>query len=157
MPQPSLRLVLEIDNDSLKRSLCSAQIARKIDTLALQIELKISFIVLDYLSKTHSSRSLYEVIMGLFKYFKKIEHTASESAQASGPKKVEENEVQKQFQSISEPQPKKKRQRYGNYDIMQRAEIAKWCIVHGVRPAARKFGVPGSMVRGIIKNFKEAS
>ena len=39
---------------------------------------------------------------------------------------------------------------------MQRAEIAKWCIVHEVRPAARKFGVPDSTVRGIIKNYKEA-
>ena len=107
---------MEIDDDSLKRSLCRAQIARKIDALALQIELKISFIVLDCLSKTHSSRSLNEVIMALFKYFKKVEHTVSESARASGPKEVEENEAQKQLQSISEPQPKKKRQRYGNYD-----------------------------------------
>ena len=59
------------------------------------IELKISFIVLDCLSKTHSSRSMCEVIMELFKYFKNVEHTVSESAQASGLKEVEENEVQK--------------------------------------------------------------
>ena len=155
-PQPSLRLVLEIDYDSLERSLCSAQIARKIDTLTLQVEWKIYFIVLDCLSKTHSSRILYEVIMALFKYFKKVEHTVSDSAQASGLKEVEENEVQKQFQSISEPQSKKKRQRGGNYHKIQRAEIAKWGIVHGVRPAAKKFGVPESTVRGIIKNYKEA-
>ena len=86
---------MEIGDDSPKRSLCSAQIARKIDSLALQIELKISFIALDCLSKTHSSRSLYEVIIALFGYFKKVEHTVSESAQASGIKEVEENEVQK--------------------------------------------------------------
>ena len=81
--------------------------------------------VLDSLSKIDSSRSLREVIMALFKYFKKVEHAVSESAQASGLKKVEENEVQKQLQSISEPQPKKKRQRYGNYGKIQRVEIAK--------------------------------
>ena len=45
------------------------------------------------------------------------------------------------MQSISEPQPKKKRQRYGHYDKIQRAEIAKWGIAHGVRLATRKFGV----------------
>ena len=147
---------MEIDDDSLKRSLCRAQIARKIDALALQIELKISFIVLDCLSKTHSSRSLNDVIMALFKYFKKVEHTVSESARASGPKEVEENQAQKQLQSISEPQPKKKRQRYGNYDKIQRAEIAKWGIVHAVRFAARKSGVPESAVRGIrtLKKLK---
>ena len=53
--------------------------------------------VLDCLSKTDSSRSLREVIMALFKYFKKVEHAVSESAQASGLKEVEENEVQKQL------------------------------------------------------------
>ena len=58
------------------------------------------------------------------------------------------------MKSISEPQPKKKRQRYRNYEKIQRAEIAKWGI-HGVRPAAKKFGVPESTVRGIIKNYKE--
>ena len=42
--------------------------------------------------------------MALFKYFKKVEHTVSECAQASGLKEHEENEVQKQLQSISEPQ-----------------------------------------------------
>ena len=87
--------------------------------------MKISFIVLYCLSKTHSSRSMYEVIMALFKYFKKVEHTVLKSAQASGLKEVEESEVQKRLQSISEPQPKKKRQRYGNNDKIQRAEIAK--------------------------------
>ena len=63
------------------------------------------------------------------------------------------------MQSINEPQPKKKEQHYGIYDKIQRAETAKWLIgywVHGVRPAARKFGVPGSTVQGIIKNYKEA-
>ena len=52
-----------------------AQIARKIDplnTLALNVELKLSFIVivvLDCLSKTHSIRSLSEVIMALLYVF----------------------------------------------------------------------------------------
>ena len=50
-----------------------AQIARKIDplnTLALNIELRLSFIVvLDCLSKTHSIRSLSEVIMALLYVF----------------------------------------------------------------------------------------
>ena len=52
--------MLEIDDDSPKRSLCSAQIAQKKDILALQIELEISFIVLDCLSKTHPSETLEE-------------------------------------------------------------------------------------------------
>ena len=65
-----------------------------------------SFIVLDCLSKTHSSGSLYEVIMALFKYFKKVGCTVSQSAQASGLIEVEKNEVQKQLQSISELEPK---------------------------------------------------
>lgn len=94
--------------------------------------------------------------MALFKYFKKIEDTVSESAQASGLGDSEQNEVQKQLQMISEPQPKKKRQKYGDYDKLQRAEIGKWAIVYGIRPAARKFGVPESTVRGIVKSYKEA-
>ena len=96
------------------------------------------------------------MIMTLFKYCKKVEYTVLESVQASALKEVKENEVQKDLQSISEPQPKKKRQCYGSYDKIQRAEIAKWGIVHGVRPAARKFSVPESTVQGIIKNYKEA-
>ena len=60
------------------------------------------------------------------------------------------------MESISEPQPKRKRQRYGNYEKTQAEEISKWGIVHGVRPAARKFGVPKSTVIGIVKNYKEA-
>ena len=94
--------------------------------------------------------------MTLFKYCKKVEYTVLESVQACALKEVKENEVQKDLQSISEPQPKKKRQCYGSYDKIQLAEIAKWGIVHGVRPAARKFSVPGSTVQGIIKNYKEA-
>ena len=47
-------------------------------------ELKISFIVPDCLSKTQSSRSLYELIMTLFTYSKKIEHIVLESPQTSG-------------------------------------------------------------------------
>ena len=63
--------------------------------------------------------------MAFFKYFKKVEHSVSDSAKANGLKEVKENEVQKQFQSISQPQPKKKKQRYGNYGRIQRVEIAK--------------------------------
>ena len=37
-----------------------------------------------------------------------VEYTVSESAQASGIKEAEENDVQKQLQSLNEPQPKKK-------------------------------------------------
>ena len=95
------------------------------------------------------------MIIALFKYFKKIEQTLSESTRASGLKGVEKNEAQKQSQNISEPQPKKQRYRYGNYYNIQQAGIAKWGIVHGVRPAARKFGVLESTVREIMKNYKE--
>ena len=95
------------------------------------------------------------MIMTLFKYCKKVEYTVLESVQACALKEVKENEVQKDLQSISEPQPKKKRQCYGSYDKIQRAEIAKWGIVYGVRTAARKFSVPESTVHGIIKNYKE--
>ena len=56
-----------------------------------------SFLVLDCFSKTHSSKRLYKVIMVVFKYFKKVEHTVLESEQASGLKEVEENEVPKQL------------------------------------------------------------
>ena len=42
------------------------------------------------------------MIMAIYKYFKKVEHTVSESEQASGLKKVEKNEFQKQLQNISE-------------------------------------------------------
>ena len=34
-----------------------------------------------------------------FKYFKKVEHSVSERAQASGLKKVEENEVQNSYKA----------------------------------------------------------
>ena len=63
----------------MKKSFCSAQIA-------------LSFIVLDCFSITHLSRSLCEVIMARFKYFKKVEHTILESAQVSGLKRVEDND-----------------------------------------------------------------
>ena len=58
-----------------------------------------------------------------------------------------------QLQNISEPQPKKKRYHYGNFYKIQHAGIAKWGIVHGVRPAASKFGVIDSAVREIMKNY----
>ena len=52
---------------------------------------------------------MYKVIMALFKYSKKVKHTVLESAQANELKEVEENEIQKHLQSISEPKPKKKK------------------------------------------------
>ena len=85
---------MNISNDSLKRRLYSAGITRKIDTIVLEIKLKNSFIVFDCVSKTHFSKILYEMIMVHFKHFKIVELSVSESAQASGLKKVEENEVQ---------------------------------------------------------------
>ena len=94
--------------------------------------------------------------MPLFKYLKKAGRTVLESAQATGLKEVEENKIQKQLQRISELQSKKKRQRYGNYDKIQQVCISKWGIIHAVRPATRKFGVPESLVQGIIKNYKES-
>ena len=75
----------------------------------------------------------------VLKYFKKVEHTALESEQASGLDKVEENEVEKQLQSIRKQQSKTKRQHYSNYDKIQLAEIANWGIAHGVTLAVRKF------------------
>ena len=93
--------------------------------------------------------------MTLFKYFKKVQHTVLESAQASGPKEVEENLFQKQLQSTKEPQPKEKRQRYSTHDKIQQPEITKWGIAHGIRPAARKCGVPESKVQRVIKNYRE--
>ena len=63
----------------------------------------------------------------------------------------------KQLKSINEPKPKKERQRYGNYWEIERAEIAKWGIVHGVRSAARKFDVPASTVQGTTHSYKETN
>ena len=95
--------------------------------------------------------------MALFNYFKKMEDTVSTSACKSGLQDEEEKEVKRQLQLVCGPsQPKKKRQNYGNYDTFLRAEIAKWGIVNGIRPAARKFGVPEFSVRGFIKNYKDA-
>ena len=98
--------------------------------------MKLSFIVLAFLKHIP-----VEMITALFKYFKKVEPTASESAQASGLKEVEKDEVQKQLQSVKEPQPKKK----DNAMVIMTSAASrnsKWGIAHGVRPEARKFGVP---------------
>ena len=54
----------------------------------------------------------------------------------------------------SEPQPKNRWQCYGNYDNIQQAQIVKWGIVHGVSPAARKFGISELIARGIIEQPK---
>ena len=52
-------------------------------------------------------------------------------------------------------EPKKKKVKYGAYDACQPAEVAKWGIAHGIRPAARKYSIPESTVRGLIKSYKE--
>ena len=88
--------------------------ARRIDTFTLQIRLKISFIVLDFLSKTHSSRSLYEVIMALFKYFKILKHIKVFSCcfgklhKLADWKRLTKMRFKKQLKSINEPKPKGK-------------------------------------------------
>ena len=49
----------------------------------------------------------------------------------------------------------KKRKCYGDYDEFKRAEIAKWAIVNGNRPAAAKIGVPESTIRSIVKSYNK--
>ena len=46
--------------------------------------------------------------------------------------------------------------KYSDYDGFQRAEVGKWAIANGIRPAARKFDIPESTIRGIIKTYKES-
>ena len=96
--------------------------------------------------------------MALLKYFRKVSNDNIALASASsGLKEAAENEVNQQL-LLDAPQPKakKKTNSYGEYDEFQRAEIAKWGIVHGIRPAARKYCVPESTIRGFIKSYKEA-
>ena len=82
--------------------------ARRIDTFALHIRLKISFIVLDFPSKTHSSRSLYQVIMALFKYFKVFSCCFGKLHKLADWKRLSKMRFKKQLKSINEPKPKRK-------------------------------------------------
>lgn len=45
--------------------------------------------------------------------------------------------------------------RYGKYDGELRAEIAKWAISNGCRPAAKKYDIAESTIRGFIKSYKD--
>ena len=44
--------------------------------------------------------------------------------------------------------------RYGDYDGERRLEIAKWAIANGCRPAATKFGIAESTIRGFVKSYR---
>ena len=87
--------------------------------------------------------------MALSKYFKKVSQDLV--ALASSESKLtdaEENAVEKQL-FLNAAKPKKNKVKYGAYDAFQRAEVAKWGIAHGIRPAARKYSTPESTVRGL--------
>ena len=58
-------------------------------------------------------------------------------------------------ESSSNGRNTKKRGKYPDYDAFKRAEVAKWGIVNGIQPAAWKFGMPESTVRGIIKLYNK--
>ena len=45
--------------------------------------------------------------------------------------------------------------RYRDYDGHTRAEIAKWAIANGNRPASAKYNIPESTNRGFTKSYKE--
>ena len=91
--------------------------------------------------------------MALLKYFKKVsQDDISVASSDSKLNAAEENAVKQQL-FLDAPEPKKRRGKYGAYDAFQRAEIAKWGIAHGIRPAARKYSVPESTVRGLVKSY----
>ena len=43
---------------------------------------------------------------------------------------------------------------YGVYEGEMRAEIAKWVLLNGCRPASSKYGIAESTIRGFIKSYK---
>lgn len=43
---------------------------------------------------------------------------------------------------------------YGKYSPELRCTVAKYAIDHGKRPAAKKFGIPESTVRGFVESYK---
>ena len=90
--------------------------------------------------------------MALLKYFKKVsQDDVAVAASESKLTDAEENAVKQQL-VVNAAEPKKKEVKYGAYDACQRAEVAKWGIAHGIRPAARKYSIPESTVRGLIKS-----
>ena len=93
--------------------------------------------------------------MALLKYFKKVSQDDVAVASSNGKlTDAEENAIKQQL-FLNAAEPKKKKVKYGAYDAFQRAEVAKWGIAHGIRPASRKYSIPESTVRGIIKSCKE--
>ena len=93
--------------------------------------------------------------MALLKYFKKVsQDDVAVAVSESKLTDAEENAV-KQHLVVNAAEPKKKKVKYGAYDACQRAEVAKWGIAHGIRPAARKYSIPESTVLGLIKSYKE--
>ena len=93
--------------------------------------------------------------MALLKCFKKVsQDDVALAASDSNLTDAEENAVKQQL-VVNAVEPKKKKVKYGAYDACQRAEVAKWGIAHGIRPAARKHSIPESTVRGLIKSYKE--
>ena len=66
------------------------------------------FVFVSFLFAKQNRFAGFFIIMTLFKYFKKVESIVSESAQASGLKEIEENEVQKERIIVESPPKKKK-------------------------------------------------
>ena len=69
---------------------------------------KHEFVFVSFLFAKQNRFAGFFIIMTLFKYFKKVESIVSESAQASGLKEIEENEVQKERIIVESPPKKKK-------------------------------------------------
>ena len=94
--------------------------------------------------------------MLILQYFKKIPKTDLQTAAVES--NLNEKELQtvedliSDSQSTSDKKPKKRK--YTHYDGFKRAEMAKWAMKHGCRPAGRKFGVAESTIRGIVENYK---
>lgn len=74
--------------------------------------------------------------MAISKYLRKVKTAVSKSAHNNGLKRVKQNEVKKELEKICEPQPKKKRQSYGNYEKLKQEEISMWGIIYNIRPTA---------------------
>lgn len=93
--------------------------------------------------------------MAISKYLRKVKTAVSESAHNNGLKRVKQNEVKKEWEKICEPQPKKERQSYGNYEKLKQGEISMWGIIYNIRPTAMEIWHfwTYSMWK---KNYKEA-
>eukprot|EP00794_Sanderia_malayensis_P004503 gene4503-5100_t len=96
--------------------------------------------------------------MSLFKYFDRVpKEKVAISAAESGLSERETQSVEVEITKAASTSTKKKRSKYGDYDEFKRAELAKWGIVHGIRPTARKFSIPESTVRSMIKSYNEST